>query len=83
VAQSESVVEGLQTQLWQGEFDFNAFLAGVTGACAMRAVAVPVISERDGQAMFDAAVRLNGQWQQVAVKNEFVLAFPFSIADQT
>jgi hypothetical protein len=82
VAQSESVVEGLQTQLWQGEFDFNAFLAGVAGACAMRGVAVPVISEADGQAMFDAAVRLNGQWQQLAVKDEFVLAFPLSIADQ-
>ena len=36
VAQAESVVEGLQTQLWQGVFDFSAFIAGVHGACAMR-----------------------------------------------
>jgi hypothetical protein len=78
VAQSESVVEGLQTQLWQGGFDFNAFLAGVTGACAMRAVAVPVISEADGQAMFDTALHLNELWRQVPVKAEFTLAFPLA-----
>ena len=76
VAQSESVVEGLQTQLWAGAFDFAAFHAGVAGACAMRGVAVPVISERDGQAMFDAAVRLNSQWRQVPVKAEWELPFP-------
>lgn len=76
VAQSESVVEGLQTQLWQGGFDFNAFLAGVTGACAMRAVAVPVITEADGQAMFDTALRLNELWRQMPVKAELTLAFP-------
>jgi hypothetical protein len=76
VAQAESVVEGLQTQLWQGEFDFAAFIAGIQGACAMRGVAVPRISEADGQAMFDTAVRLNGQWQQVPAKAEFTLVFP-------
>lgn len=81
VAQSESVVEGLQTQLWQGEFDFNAFLAGVAGACAMRGVAVPTITEIDGQAMFETAVRLNTHWQKVPVKAEFVLPFPLAIAD--
>ena len=76
VAQAESVVEGLQTQLWQGAFDFSAFIAGAEGACAMRGVAVPVISEADGQAMFDAAVQLNAQWRQVAPKSELVLPFP-------
>jgi hypothetical protein len=76
VAQSESVVEGLQTQLWNGAFDFTAFIAGVQGACAMRGVAVPMITEADGQAMFDTAVRLNGQWQQVPAKAEFMLMFP-------
>jgi hypothetical protein len=78
VAQAESVVEGLQTQLWQGAFDFTAFIAGVGGACAMRGVATPKISEADGQAMFDTAVRLNGQWQQVPAKAEFTLAFPLA-----
>jgi hypothetical protein len=78
VAQSESVVEGLQTQLWQGAFDFTAFIAGVEGACAMRGVATPAITETDGQAMFDAAVRLNGQWQQVPAKAEFELQFPLT-----
>jgi hypothetical protein len=78
VAQSESVVEGLQTQLWNGAFDFTAFIAGVEGACAMRGVATPAITETDGQAMFDAAVRLNGQWQQVPAKAEFELQFPLA-----
>lgn len=78
VAQAESVVEGLQTQLWAGAFDYAAFHAGVAGACAMRGVAVPVISEDDGQSMFDAAVRLNGQWQLVPVKAEWVLPFPLA-----
>ena len=78
VAQAESVVEGLQTQLWQGAFDFTAFIAGVEGACAMRGVATPRISEADGQAMFDTAVRLNVQWQQVPAKAEFTLAFPLA-----
>jgi hypothetical protein len=78
VAQAESVVEGLQPQLWQGVFDFGAFIAGVEGACAMRGVAVPIISEADGQAMFDTALRLNEQWQQVPAKAEFTLAFPLA-----
>ena len=79
VAQAESVVEGLQTQLWQGVFDFSMFIAGVEGACAMRGVAVPTISEADGQAMFDTALRLNEQWRQVPVKAEFTLAFPLAL----
>ena len=78
VAQAESVVEGLQTQLWQGAFDFTAFIAGVEGACAMRGVAVPSISDADGQAMFDTALRLNEQWRQVPAKAEFTLAFPLA-----
>ena len=78
VAQAESVVEGLQTQLWQGVFDFSMFIAGVEGACAMRGVAVPRISEADGQAMFDTALRLNEQWRLVPVKAEFTLAFPLA-----
>lgn len=78
VAQAESVVEGLQTQLWQGAFDFTAFIAGVEGACAMRGVAVPAMTEADGQAMFDTATRLNAQWRQVPVKAEFTMAFPLA-----
>jgi hypothetical protein len=78
VAQAESVVEGLQTQLWNDAFDFTAFIAGVEGACAMRGVAVPAITEADGRAMFDTAVHLNGQWRQVPAKAEFTLAFPLA-----
>lgn len=78
VAQAESVVEGLQTQLWQGVFDDDAFRAGVQGACAMRGVAVPAMTDADGQAMFDAAVRLNEQWRQVPAKAELTLAFPLA-----
>ena len=81
VAQAESVVEGLQTQLWSNEFDFKAFMAGVTGACVMRGAAVPLISESDGQAMFDTALRLNTEWQRVPVKAEYSLPFPVPFAD--
>jgi hypothetical protein len=81
VAQAESVVEGLQTQLWAGDFDVDAFLAGVSGACAMRKVAVPTLSESDGQLMFVQALQLNAQWQQVSVKAEFVLPFPIPAMD--
>jgi hypothetical protein len=81
VAQAESVVEGLQTQLWAGEFDVDAFLAGVSGACAMRNVAVPVMSETDGYLMFAQAINLNAQWQQVSVKAEFVLPFPLPVLE--
>ena len=79
VAQAESVVEGLQTQLWAGEFDLDAFLAGVSGACAMRQVAVPVMSESDGYLMFMQSVKLNTQWQQIPAKAEFVLEFPLAM----
>src|SRR6185503_19858306 len=34
-AQAESVVEALQTQLWSGAFDADAFAYGVETACAM------------------------------------------------
>ena len=54
------------------------FITGVEGACAMRGVAVPQISEADGQAMFDTALRLNEQWRQVPAKAEFTLAFPLA-----
>lgn len=81
VAQAESVVEGLQTQLWAGEFDVDAFLAGVSGACAMRKVAVPAMLESDGYLMFAQALQLNAQWQQVSVKAEFVLPFPIPAMD--
>lgn len=83
VAQAESVVEGLQTQLWAGEFDMDAFLAGVSGACAMRKVAVPVISDSDGNLMFAQALQLNAQWQQVPAKTEFVLPFPLPAMEVT
>jgi hypothetical protein len=81
VAQAESVVEGLQTQLWQGAFDFPAFIAGVEGACAMRGVAMPVMTDADGQAMFDTALQLNERWRQVPAKDELELPFPLAVAE--
>lgn len=82
VAQAESVVEGLQTQLWAGEFDVDAFLAGVSGACAMRNVAVPAMLESDGYLMFAQALQLNARWQQVSAKADFVLPFPLPEMDE-
>ena len=78
VAQAESVVEGLQTQLWAGEFDYEAFLSGVSGACAMRKVALPAISEAVGQSMFNQAMKLNAEWQGTPAKAELILPFPLA-----
>jgi hypothetical protein len=35
-AQVEAIVEGLQTQLWAGDFDHDAFIAAADAACAAR-----------------------------------------------
>ena len=49
----------------------------------MRKVAVPVISDSDGNLMFAQALQLNAQWQQVPAKTEFVLPFPLPAMEVT
>lgn len=34
-AQVEAIEEGLQTQLWAGNFDYDMFIAATDAACAM------------------------------------------------
>ena len=75
VAQAESVVEALQTQLWSGAFDADAFAYGVETACAMRKVAVPDLAACDA-ALFDRVVALGRAWSALPNRAQWTLSFP-------
>jgi hypothetical protein len=75
VAQAESVVEALQTQLWGGAFDAEAFAYGVETACAMRQVPVPDLAGCDA-ALFDRVVALGRAWNALPTRAQWTLAFP-------
>jgi hypothetical protein len=75
VAQAESLVEALQTQLWAGAFDADAFAYGVESACAMRKVAVPDLSRIDA-ALFARAVALGEAWSGLPNRAQWTLSFP-------
>jgi hypothetical protein len=79
VAQAESLVEALQTQLWAGAFDADAFAYGVETACAMRGVAVPDLARCDA-ALFERAVALGRAWNALPNRAQWTLAFPFDPA---
>jgi len=74
--QVESLVEALQTQLWAGAFDADAFLEGTRLACASRDLPPPSLSGLDLEALlFERARRLNDDWLQVAPQQSLVLQF--------
>lgn len=74
--QVESLVEALQTQLWAGAFDVDAFLKGARLACASRDLPAPALAGLDLQALlFERARRLDHDWQQVAPQHSLVLEF--------
>jgi hypothetical protein len=75
VAQAESVVEALQTQLWSGAFDADAFAYGVETACAMRKVAMPDLAACDA-ALFDRVVALGRAWSALPNRAQWTLSFP-------
>jgi len=79
VAQSESLVESLQTQLWAGTFDDAAFRYGLETTCAMRGVAMPDLSGIDAKAeLFDVVARLGDEWSRVPANGSWELEFPLA-----
>jgi hypothetical protein len=74
--QVESLVEALQTQLWAGVFDEDAFLEGARLACESRQLPAPSLSGLDLQALlFDRARQLNDDWMQVPPQQSMTLEF--------
>ncbi|WIT13245.1 hypothetical protein PFX98_06445 [Paucibacter sediminis] len=75
-AQTESVVEALQTQLWAGAYDAEAFEEGVRTACAARGTPLPAgAGAAAGLAMFEAAQALGRQWQALPFHQSLTLEF--------
>jgi hypothetical protein len=72
--QAEALVEALQTQLWAGAFEREAFEYGVQTAAAARKVAAPAL-DRDASALFDRARELAQQWAQVPPHGMLTLEF--------
>ncbi|MDL5030608.1 hypothetical protein QRD43_01705 [Pelomonas sp. APW6] len=64
--QVEAVVEALQTQLWAGCFDADAFADGVRLACEARGVGVPATDARHyGASLHAQALRMLQDWQSL------------------
>jgi len=81
VAQSESLVESLQTQLWAGEFDDAAFRYGLETTCAMRGVAMPDLSRIDAETeLFDVVARLGDEWSRVPANGTWELDYPLALS---
>ena len=63
---AEAIVESLQAQLWNGEFDMDQFFVGLEGACAMRSRSAPDLSSINPQIhLYEAVLELFRIWQQV------------------
>ena len=61
--QTEAIVEGLQAQLWQGEFDEDAFLEGAALACHARDKQPFDFSAFDVRScLYERALALHRQW---------------------
>jgi hypothetical protein len=74
--QAEAIVEALQTQLWAGYFDLEAFLEGVRSACAARGKPTFDFAGSYAQEkLFDAALALKARWDQVPHQQNLVLEF--------
>lgn len=74
--QVESVVEALQSQLWAGAFDREAFLDGVRLACESRRLPAPALPDLDFEALlFERARALNDAWMQVPHQQSMALVF--------
>lgn len=74
--QAEAVVEALQTQLWAGGFDLDAFMAGAASASAARAKAGFDFTGIDPQArLYDRALALLERWHQVPYHQSMELTF--------
>jgi hypothetical protein len=74
--QAEALVEALQTQLWNGRFDREAFLYGVEGASKARDVLPPSLPV-DGlePLLYDTALALQRRWAELAPYASLELPF--------
>jgi hypothetical protein len=74
--QAEAVVEALQTQLWSGCFDVEAFLDAVKSASAARGRPAFDCSCIDPEGLlFDSALALLERWNQVPFHQSLELSF--------
>lgn len=74
--QVKAIVEGLQTQLWRGSFDLDAFLAAANSACAARGHAPFDLSGIDVHAtLYQRAQALHAQWQDIPYHRSLTLDF--------
>ena len=74
--QVEAIVEGLQSQLWAGHFDLDAFLDGAAAACAARDKPPYDFSAVDVKiALYDRALDLNQQWNAAPYFSTMSLEF--------
>jgi hypothetical protein len=74
---AEAMVEALQSQLWNGAFDYAAFAYGLETACAVRGVDAPAAPAAvDVARVYDTVLRLHERWQalppQAAIEFTFV-----------
>jgi len=74
--QAEAIVEALQTQLWSGSFDLEAFMYGVATATAARSVPSLSIEMLPLESLlFDEAMRLGERWSRVPSHGSLELEF--------
>ena len=73
--QAEAVVEALQTQLWSGEFDTDAFLEGARLATAARDKPAFDFSAIDPRILYDRALELLERWHGVPFHQSIELEF--------
>ena len=74
--QAEAIVEALQTQLWGGGFDLEAFIEGVRSASAARGKPGFDFAGVDAKAaLYDAALALLELWQRVPYQQSMELSF--------
>ena len=73
--QAEAVVEALQTQLWSGEFDTDAFLEGARLATAARGKPTFDFAAIDPRILYGRALDLLERWQRVPFHRSLELEF--------
>lgn len=73
--QVESIVEALQTQLWAGAFDVDAFLEAAELAASSRGHAAFDFADFDPRALYDRTLLLLGEWNAVPYHGKMVLEF--------
>lgn len=79
--QVEAIVEGLQTQLWAGNFDLDTFLLAANTACEARGTPPFDLSGIDVHAcLYQRAQALHAQWQATPYHRAMALEFSLRLA---